>query len=80
MVLKVLDRIITCQNAEAYNETCAAVGNVFFNFRMFLMTQDAKYMDVTEVALYNNALAGVNLGRGRLLLCKSTGSPGRLGI
>ena len=48
-------------NKEAYNETCAAVGNVFFNFRMFLLTQDAKFMDVAEVALFNNALAGTNL-------------------
>jgi len=47
-------------NKEAYNETCAAVGNVFFNFRMFLLTQDAKFMDVAEVALLNNALAGTN--------------------
>jgi DUF1680 family protein len=48
-------------NKEAYNETCAAVGNVFFNFRMFLLTQDARHMDVAEVALLNNALAGVNI-------------------
>ena len=48
-------------NKEAYNETCAAVGNVFFNFRMFLLTRDAKYMDVAEVALLNNSLAGVNI-------------------
>lgn len=48
-------------NKDAYNETCAAVGNVLFNYRMFLMTKDAKYADVAEVALLNNALAGVNL-------------------
>ncbi|MCL1821671.1 MAG: glycoside hydrolase family 127 protein [Prolixibacteraceae bacterium] len=48
-------------NKNAYNETCAAVGNVFFNYRMFLAEKDAKYIDVAEVALYNNALAGVNL-------------------
>lgn len=48
-------------NKEAYNETCAAVGNVFFNFRMFLLTKDARYMDVAEVSLFNNSLAGVNL-------------------
>lgn len=48
-------------NKNAYNETCAAVGNVFFNYRMFLAEQDAKFLDVAEVALYNNALAGVNL-------------------
>lgn len=48
-------------NKEAYNETCAAVGNVFFNFRMFLLTRDARYMDVAEIALFNNVLAGVNM-------------------
>lgn len=48
-------------NKEAYNETCAAVGNVFFNHRMFLLEKDGKYMDVAEVALFNNVLAGVNL-------------------
>jgi len=48
-------------NKDAYNETCAAVANVFFNFRMFLLHKDAKYFDVAEVALLNNALAGVSL-------------------
>lgn len=48
-------------NKEAYDETCAAVGNVFFNHRMFLLEKDGKYMDVAEVALLNNVLAGVNL-------------------
>jgi len=48
-------------NKEAYNETCAAVGNVFFNYRMFLLTKEARFMDVAEVALFNNALAGVNI-------------------
>jgi len=48
-------------NKEAFDETCAAVGNVFFNHRMFLMEKDGKYMDVAEVALLNNVLAGVNI-------------------
>lgn len=48
-------------NAETYNETCAAVGNVLVNLRLFLMGGDAKYLDVAEVALLNNVLAGVNL-------------------
>ena len=52
-------------NEVTYNETCAAVGNVFFNYRMFLMSGDAKYVDVAEVALYNNVLAGVNLAGNR---------------
>ena len=40
-------------NKEAYDETCAAVGNVLFNYRMFLLQGDAKYLDVAEVALFN---------------------------
>ncbi|QJE94520.1 glycoside hydrolase family 127 protein [Luteolibacter luteus] len=48
-------------NADAYNETCAAVGNVFFNHRLFLNQRDARYLDVAEVSLFNNVLAGVNL-------------------
>jgi len=47
-------------NADAFNETCAAVGNVLFNYRMFLLHKDAKYLDVAEVALLNNVLAAVN--------------------
>ena len=52
-------------NKDAYNETCAAVANVFFNFRMFLLHQDARYFDVAEVALLNNALAGVSVSGNR---------------
>lgn len=52
-------------NEDAFNETCAAVGNVFFNWRMFLLHRDAKYLDVLELALYNNVLAGVSLAGDR---------------
>ena len=48
-------------NADAFNETCAAVGNVLFNYRMFLLHKDGRYLDVAEVALLNNVLAAVNL-------------------
>jgi len=63
-------------NKEAYNETCAAVGKVLFNFRMFLMTHDAKYMDVAEVALMNNVLAGVNLEGNRFFYVNPLESDG----
>jgi len=45
----------------AYAETCAAVGLVFWNHRMLLLTGDGKYADVLERALYNGALSGVSL-------------------
>lgn len=48
-------------NRNTYNETCAAVANVMFNFRMYLLHKDAKYFDVAEVALLNNSLAGMGL-------------------
>ncbi len=48
-------------NAHAFNETCAAVGNVLFNYRMFLLHKNARYLDVAEIALLNNVLAAVNL-------------------
>ncbi len=48
-------------NKDTYDETCAAVGNVFFNYRMFLASGDAKYVDAAEISLYNNVLAGVNI-------------------
>jgi DUF1680 family protein len=48
-------------NLTAHNETCAAVGSVLWNWRMFLMTGEARYIDVLETALYNAVLAGVSL-------------------
>lgn len=48
-------------NEKAYCETCAAIANVFFNQRMFLMTGEARYIDVLERSLYNNVLSGVGL-------------------
>jgi DUF1680 family protein len=46
-------------NLTAYNETCAAIANVYWNYRMFLLHGDAKYFDVLERSLYNNVIAGV---------------------
>ncbi|MFV0378928.1 MAG: glycoside hydrolase family 127 protein, partial [Mangrovibacterium sp.] len=46
-------------NLTAYNETCAAIANVYWNYRMFLLHGHAKYMDVLERSLYNGVLAGV---------------------
>lgn len=48
-------------NMEAYCETCAAIGNVFWNHRLFLLHGDAKYYDVIERTLYNGLLSGINL-------------------
>jgi DUF1680 family protein len=45
-------------NTTAYSETCANIGSVLWNWRMFLATGDAKFMDVVELALYNSVLSG----------------------
>jgi hypothetical protein len=49
-------------NTTAHNETCASIGNVLWNWRMFLASAEAKYVDVLELALYNSVLSGVGLG------------------
>jgi DUF1680 family protein len=48
-------------NDSAYNETCAAIANISWNHRMFLLKGDSVYIDVLERILYNNMLAGVSL-------------------
>lgn len=48
-------------NEQAYSETCASVGMVFWNQRMNLLEGDSKYIDVLERSLYNGALDGLSL-------------------
>ena len=48
-------------NAEAYCETCAAIGNVYVNHRLFLLHGESKYYDVVERTLYNALISGVSL-------------------
>jgi len=48
-------------NTTAHNETCAAIGAVMWNWRMFLATSEAKYIDWMELSLYNAVLSGVSL-------------------
>ena len=45
----------------AYCETCAAIGNVYVNYRLFLLHGDSKYYDVLERTLYNGLISGVSL-------------------
>ncbi len=46
-------------NATAYNETCAAIANIFWNQRMFQLHGEAKYSDLLERSLYNGFLPGI---------------------
>jgi DUF1680 family protein len=48
-------------NTTAHNETCANIGNVLWNWRMFLASGEGRFMDVAELALYNSVLAGASL-------------------
>lgn len=52
-------------NASAYCETCAAIGNVYLNERLFLLHGQSKYIDVLERTLYNGLISGVSLDGGR---------------
>ena len=51
-------------NAEAYCETCAAIGNVYVNHRLFLLHGDARYYDVVERTLYNGLISGMSMDGG----------------
>jgi len=48
-------------NQTAYCETCASIANILWNHRMFLMHDDAKYLDVLERTLYNATLSGISM-------------------
>ena len=51
-------------NMSAYCETCAAIGNVYMNYRLFLLHGESKYYDVLERTLYNGLISGVSLDGG----------------
>jgi DUF1680 family protein len=44
-----------------YCETCAAIASMMWNWRMLLVTGEARYADVLERSLYNGFLSGVSL-------------------
>jgi len=48
-------------HSTAHNETCAALGNVFWNWRMLQITGEPRYADLIEHTLYNAVLAGVSM-------------------
>ncbi len=48
-------------NDTAYCETCASVGMVYWNHRMFLLSGEAKYTGIVERCLYNGSVSGVSL-------------------
>jgi len=48
-------------NETSHNETCAQIGQLFFSWRLFLTTGDAKYVDNVENELYNGIMSGISL-------------------
>ena len=48
-------------NFTAYGESCAAIGNMMWNWRMLAATGEARYADVVERALYNGINSGMSL-------------------
>ncbi|MDR1561666.1 MAG: glycoside hydrolase family 127 protein [Dysgonamonadaceae bacterium] len=63
-------------NYEAYCETCASVGMVYWNWRMNHFTGDSKYIDVLERSMYNGALAGISLAGDRFFYVNPLASKG----
>ncbi|MCD8137811.1 MAG: glycoside hydrolase family 127 protein [Parabacteroides gordonii] len=63
-------------NLDAYCETCASVGMVFWNQRMNQFTGDAKYINVLERSMYNGALAGTSLAGDRFFYVNPLESKG----
>ncbi len=55
------DKPYILPNDNAYAETCAAIANMFWNHKMYLLTGEAKYMDVFERVLYNGFLGGMGV-------------------
>ncbi len=47
-------------NDTAYCETCASVGMVLWNHRMFLLSGKSTYIDILERSMYNGSLSGVS--------------------
>ena len=63
-------------NAEAYCETCASAGMVFWNARMNRMSGSSHYVDVLERSMYNGFLAGVSLSGDRFFYVNPLESDG----
>ncbi|MBF4464722.1 glycoside hydrolase family 127 protein [Flavobacterium sp. LC2016-12] len=48
-------------NLTAYNETCAAIGDVYWNHRLHNLSGNSKYFDVIERTMYNGLISGISL-------------------
>ena len=64
-------------NAQAYCETCAAIGMALWNHRLNLMHGEAKYADIVERAVYNGILSGIDLGGEKFFYVNPLASAGK---
>ena len=64
-------------NEQAYCETCASVGLVFWNQRMNSLTMNSSYIDILERSLYNGALDGLSLSGDRFFYGNPLASKGQ---
>jgi DUF1680 family protein len=64
-------------NLTAYNETCAAIAQVYLNERMFLLHGDAKYIDCLERTLYNGVISGMSIDGGKFFYPNPLSSDGK---
>lgn len=64
-------------NEDAYAETCASVGMVFWNQRMNMLTGNTQYIDVLERSLYNAANDGLSLTGDRFFYGNPLASSGQ---
>lgn len=64
-------------NISAYCETCASIGDIFFNHRLFLLHGQSKYIDILEKTLYNSMLSGVSLSADRFFYPNPLASKGQ---
>jgi DUF1680 family protein len=64
-------------NKTAYNETCAAIAQVYFNERMFLLHGEAKYIDCLERTLYNGVISGMSIDGGKFFYPNPLASDGK---
>jgi uncharacterized protein len=64
-------------NKSAYCETCASIGDIFFNHRLFLLHGESKYIDILEKTLYNSMLSGVSLSADRFFYPNPLESAGK---
>ena len=64
-------------NMTAYNETCAAIAQVYLNERMFLLHGESKYIDCLERTLYNGVISGMSMDGGRFFYPNPLSSDGK---